>query len=615
MIIKKLFVRCCLSLIVSSFFCGFLSAQEKVADKSQSEDEKKAIKTSQSVESTETPVKQRDQQQSQPQQQNQSQKVAPKPTFDILEYRVKGNTVLSGKTIELALTSFLGPHKTEDDLQKAADALERAYRDNGYPAVYVNIPPQDVVGGIVYLDAVEGKIARLKISDANYFALSEIKEQVPSLREDEALYLPSLQKEVNHLNSLSADLNVIPILKPGKLPGTLDVELKVRDSLPVHGDITLNNHHSKNTTETRLGASLRYDNLWQKQHGLGLQVQISPEDTSEVNVLSVTYIMPWKKTKNRMVFYGVKSESEVDVNLASDSGDSLSVFGDSNIFGFRFVKPLASTAKYIHSLSLGFDYKDVVDRVQIRTDMNNLDDDTPINYVSWTAQYNATQRAKTTTIRYGLSLNFSLNGIGGSDEDDFDNRSLGALPNFFYLQGNYRRQDFFSGDWSLSSQLRFQLTDSRLISNEQIRAGGANSVRGYFESQQGGDIGSVLRFELQTPSLVSKKKYIQDLRATAFIEGASLTIKRFVINSGNAIPGGGNNEGETGANENIVANEQHFDLASIGLGLKAQINKKLFIDTYWALPLKEDCSQPGCTDETDIDNNNPKFIFNMSYQF
>ncbi|CAG1005481.1 hypothetical protein MYXO_03387 [Myxococcaceae bacterium] len=65
-------------------------------------------------------------------------------------------------------------------------------------------------------------------------------------------------------------------------------EFQVDDRLPVHGGIEVNGMNTEHATRTRLIASLRYDNLWQRFHSASLQFQISPENADEVQVWSGT---------------------------------------------------------------------------------------------------------------------------------------------------------------------------------------------------------------------------------------------------------------------------------------------------------------------------------------
>src|SRR5215470_10609469 len=78
-----------------------------------------------------------------------AQQASEEPTFDILEYRVEGNSVLPKLAIERAVYPHLGEKKRIADVEKARVALEKAYHDAGYATVVVNVPVQKVDKGVV----------------------------------------------------------------------------------------------------------------------------------------------------------------------------------------------------------------------------------------------------------------------------------------------------------------------------------------------------------------------------------------------------------------------------------------------------------------------------------
>ncbi|WP_211656773.1 ShlB/FhaC/HecB family hemolysin secretion/activation protein, partial [Magnetospirillum fulvum] len=102
---------------------------------------------------------------------------------EILEYRIEGANLLSQSEVEAAVYPFLGPDKNLKDVEDARAALEKAYTAKGFQTVGVEIPPQQVKGGIVTLKVVEGKIGRLRVKGSRYFDLDEIKDAAPSLKE------------------------------------------------------------------------------------------------------------------------------------------------------------------------------------------------------------------------------------------------------------------------------------------------------------------------------------------------------------------------------------------------------------------------------------------------
>jgi len=474
--------------------------------------------------------------------------------FDIWEYRVEGNTLLGASNIESAVSPFLGPQHLIGDVNEAAANLERAYRDAGYPTIFVDVPEQDVVGGIVTLRVVEGHLDRVRIEGARYFTLSGIRNKMQSLEPGQALHVPTMQKELSALNALSPDMKVVPVLKPGKTPGAVDLDLKVKDQRPLHGSVELNNYSSANTTDTRASVSLSYDNLWQKQHSLGVQWQTSPENTDEVNVLVATYIAPWLDTNNRVAFYVVDSKSDV-----ASVGD-INVIGNGRIYGARFVTPLPSDRTFVHSLSMGADYKDYSEIIRLDP-ANKID--TPIAYGVWSFQYNASQFTNASQTQWTLGANFGIRGVGNADSEFIDKRNK-AHANFTFLRGSMSRTDFLPADWQIGSELHAQISDSPLINNEQFSAGGVHSVRGYYESQALGDNGLTASLELRTPHLFKSIQSIDDLRLLTFIEGARLKVQDALPDQDNSI-----------------------DLASIGLGLNLKALNSFDFSLDWGYALKD----------------------------
>ena len=210
--------------------------------------------------------------------------------FDINEYRVVGNTVLPGRDIERLLYPRLGPGKTLADVESARAALEKVYHDQGYGTVFVDIPPQTVNDGIVRLRVTEGRVERTQISGARYFAERDVIAQLPATKPGTVLQISELQKELGAVNSATPDRSVVPVLKAGSAPGTVDLALKVNDTLPLHGSLELNNQATIDTRELRAIASLSYGNLFGRLDSISMQFQFTPQQFSQVNVFAMNYV-------------------------------------------------------------------------------------------------------------------------------------------------------------------------------------------------------------------------------------------------------------------------------------------------------------------------------------
>lgn len=431
--------------------------------------------------------------------------------FDVLEYRVTGNTVLPNTSIEEAVYPWMGEHKSIADVEKARDELEKAYHKAGYLTVLVDIPEQDVNQGVVHLNVTEGKVDRLRVKGSRYYSLGFIKAQAPSLAEGQVPYFPEVQKEVASLNR-TADRQVTPVMRAGQTFGTVDVDLKVKDELPLHASLELNDQYSKNTERWRLLGMVRYDNLWQRDHSLTLQFQTAPQNTSQVEVLSASYLYRFNDSDTMLALYGVKSNS----NVASVGG--ISVLGNGTILGGRVMLMLPALTDFSQSIALGADYKGFQEDILFGADTSK----TPISYMPFAAQYSASMQDGKGISQFALGMNFGLRGVVGTD-DEFDLKRVGARSNFLVLKPEVQRTQALPNDFQFWGKLDGQFANGPLISNEQYAAGGANSVRGYLEAEATGDQALHASLELRSPPL-RHDDWVQDLRLLGFYDIATLRV-------------------------------------------------------------------------------------------
>lgn len=462
--------------------------------------------------------------------------------FDVLEYVIEGNTVLAAARIEEAVYPHMGEGRSIQDVEAARTALERAYHDGGYLTVFVDIPEQEVAGGVVRLKVTEGRVERLRVSGSRYYSLGHIKTQVPDLAEGSVPYFPDVQKQLAAL--AAADRRVTPVLRPGRTPGKVEAELKVDDRLPLHASVEINDRHSANTSRLRANANLRYDNLWQRGHSLALGVQTAPADVSESLVFSATYVAPLGRG-DYLAAYAVHSESDV-----AAVGD-VNVLGQGDILGLRWIRPLRARPGYSHSLTLGVDYKDFRESVVLQgADQVN----TPIAYLPFSLGYEGTLQQAAGQTRIGATLGFAVRGLFDDDVEclpgvvmnEFACKRYLARPNYAWLRLELKDSHAFAAGWGLASRVAAQVASGPLISNEQFTAGGVDSVRGYKESNSSGDDGWLAGLELRTPSLAGRVAGgMTDLTLYAFVEGASLRVRE-------ALPG----------------QQSRFDLLGAGLGLR-----------------------------------------------
>ena len=442
-----------------------------------------------------------------------------KPMLDLWEIDVDGNTVLDDDTINATIQPFLGPQRSLDAVDHARDALEQVYRDHGYKTVAVTIPRQTAREGVVKLEVVESSIGHLNVIGSRYHSIDLIRLEASSLAEGKVPDFTEVQKDIVALNR-DAELHVTPALKPGTTPGTVDVDLAVDDQLPLHGSLELNNRQSLNTTALRMLAAVSYDNLFQRGQSLSLSYQVAPENPADARVFFGSYLARFGRSPYSLLINGIKSDS----NVATVGGAS--VIGRGEIVGLRFFVSLPGGDTLFPSLGIGADYKHFITNIQVGSQTIA----TPLTYVPLVAALNFTARDHSAVTQANFSINFASPRIGSSTAD-IDAARTYARGQFLSFKQNFSRLQPLPYRLQALVRLGSQVTDQPLISNEQFSAGGADTVRGYYESEALGDYGFTGGFELRGAPIPDELEWfdgfapIDNLRLFAFVDGAELRLR------------------------------------------------------------------------------------------
>src|SRR6202050_73036 len=249
--------------------------------------------------------------------------------FDVREYRVLGNSVLSERDIETTLNPLLGDHKSLADVEFARATLEKTYHARGFRTVFVDIPEQDVSDHIVRLNVTEGRLHEVHVLGARHFSERKILSALPAATVGAVPDFLALQLQLTKLNQQSADLSVVPVLSAGSAPGTVDLSLKVDDHLPFHGSVQFDNQYTPNTDPLRATVAFSYGNLFQDFDSLSAEYEVSPQKVSEVSVVAANYA--WAEFPN-----GLRpSLSFVDSNSNVPAAGTDGVLGIGQIYGGR----------------------------------------------------------------------------------------------------------------------------------------------------------------------------------------------------------------------------------------------------------------------------------------
>jgi hemolysin activation/secretion protein len=479
------------------------------------------------------------------------------PSFDIDAYDVDGNTVLDQTTVESAVYPYMGPGRRRQDVAAARDALEKAYHVQGYSTVVVEVPQQDARTGIVRLHVVEVPVGRLRVVGSNYSLPSRIKEEVPSLAEGKVPNLPQAQAEIAEANRLP-DRQITPIEKKGKIPGTIDVDLRVKDSLPLHASAAVNNDHAQNTSALRTIASASYGNLWQLGHTISGTAILAPLNLKDTEVLSGSYAAPIWDTPWTITMSGYTSNS----NVSALGGTG--VLGRGYTISLAGLLQLPSFGDFSESASFGADFKHSLQTIVVGSSASIVG----IDYVPVNASYTLSRAGKSGTLNATAQVTLGLRGIGSGVQEFFANRAF-SRANFTKVNLDLLYMRSLPWDLQVSAHFTGQWADQALVPNEEFAAGGLNSLRGYLQSEALGDEGFSADVNLNSPSL--------EPVVSSIIGPGILDDWRFFVFSDSAV---------AWVLDRLPEQRSVFSLASIGIGSRMDLLSHFSGNVLVGMPIR-----------------------------
>jgi hemolysin activation/secretion protein len=211
-------------------------------------------------------------------------------TFDVRGYLIEGNHGVLPPEKFGVLSNYTG----SVDFTRVRDGLgvlQLLYHDLGFVTASVTLPQQKLTNGIVRVKVVEGRLANIKVENNRYFSTDNVLRALPGLQTNILLNTKWFQPELDRANQ-NQDRQIYPVIGPGLEPGTSDLTLRVKDQLPLHGHLEINDKSTPGTPLLRLDTAVQYNNLWQHEHQVGFDYNFSPQEMKPDNNISQFYNEP-----------------------------------------------------------------------------------------------------------------------------------------------------------------------------------------------------------------------------------------------------------------------------------------------------------------------------------
>lgn len=459
------------------------------------------------------------------------------------------------------------------DLEEVTTELTRYYREQGLFLAKVQIPPQDVEGGVVLLSVMEGRLGQVAVENNRKYQLGTL--ETPFVNDLGGLVSHDQVEEGLYLLNDLPGLNVAGYFSAGDNPGETKLNLNVREEDAWKLTVRADNHGSTFTGDSRLFTTLD----WYNPIGIGDSLTLGYLRSEDLEGRNVTdndieaqsdlgqfkYSLPLFSPRTRLGISADYNEFTIADESAETGINTQALEGTNSTYainvdhkfrrsrGFNLSGGLAITDKEsdVTSSSGALDSGDHVLGGELNFYIDGLGESVRmLNLASAKLQYGSHQNQ----VAEGRGDNFVKFAL--------DSNSLFFVP-----------LPFTEASSRLMVRSHLQYSDKALPAFEQYSIGGANGVRAYSSRDYSADTAALLSAEwypdLPSWQLFGGKNFNDVFQMGLFADGG--------YGSTNGFAG----EGVERALESWAA------LSAAGLVLKLNWGEHFAGKISWAKPLME----------------------------
>ncbi len=471
--------------------------------------------------------------------------------FLVNEIQVAGVTVFENEEVEAIVSEFKGKSLTLEELGGLVDQLNQLYRSQGYLTTQAFIPPQDIQGGVVQIEVLEGRIGTLAVTGNKFYKTWMLERNIPQEPGD-VLNIRDLEDALNRINQ-QENFRLKAVLSPGTQTGETDIRLELAERQPWQVAGTFDNQGRPFIGFYRYGAEVTSQNVtgigdkfyarWIGAHG------------KRTNVALAGYTLPINRHGTELAYNFAYSRVNPHLGLRRGNPD---IRGTAVTHQALVTQPLDKNRTFVADAGFNWKYINSYSNIGSKSSVMTRTGRVQIASMQAGLNFDKVDRFGRTFARSQVTV---APDWGSQRYDQFV-----KLESFFTRLVRLPKNNLLilRGNWHYSPH---ELTPA-----EQMQIGGAFSVRGYTEGLLSGDRGWNFGVEdrFPIPGLRKVSPYLADRiqgavffdygqvwldkKSPLFIQGVSNTLSRQL-------------------------------LLSVGGGFRARLNRYAqgFVDLAWGL--------------------------------
>jgi hemolysin activation/secretion protein len=410
------------------------------------------------------------------------------PIVAVTKVELRGNTVLSDDEINRLTDQYVSASMSSRDIQGLREALSKAYLDKGFVNSGVTIPDQDLAGGVLVLQAVEGKLTNILVDQNDRLRSSYVASRIQS-RVGLPLNIHSLQEAIQllqqdeHIDQLAAEL------VPGKNIGEADLHVTINEASRWQMGLTADNHRSESIGAEQVNFSVGHNNVTGNGDAIDLYV-----GTSEGNDnYAVNYKLPVSGKGSYIRVFANASDAVV----LEEPFDQLNVKSDTKSAGLELGWALINDLNQNLMLSLSMELNESTTELLGRPfslSAGSIDGVSENTVVSMSFDWASRSEVQVIAFRSTARVGVDVGNVTLFEDNPFGTVEADGEFLTWLNQAQYVRK--INETVQFNVRVLSQTAFDPLLSLEKLAIGGVNTVRGYRENFLVRDNGLSVNFEL-----------------------------------------------------------------------------------------------------------------------
>ena len=411
------------------------------------------------------------------------------------------NTVLPQRILDEIEGRMIGQEITLETIKAALEAVNDAYKEEGYELSRAMLPEQTITDGKLTIQLVQTRIGKITFENRERLSEEFLRKNL-LLDEGDYISLAELERNIRLYNSGNKS-KLTTELAPGENFGETDIFVQVSEPRPVElPSINVNNHASEMSDWRSNSATFIFNNLLGRED----ETTMSISDTAGSSSQSLSLSLPVTR-------YGTNfsaSFQRSNTQTVGGGAELVGYRGKSHSYSFALSHPMVFKDDYSVYVSAAYSasYSDLV-----QAESGDL---------------LSKSRGRKLAISLPMSYSTGLTSLAFSPTWSLINTHTKIPPDETWVQkidGDFSASRFLNTYLTANLKGKFLYTTTRKMLNmpgEILSVGGPSSVRAYQPSEssgyQGYFISAELRSDLANWESVTLPEAIPNIQPYIFVD-------------------------------------------------------------------------------------------------